>query len=105
MAHDTLSAYPLARTLWSVEVSIAALLLWEAKNGAICSASNVSPASVRLLLVLLALQKLHNGLWLLVGREFTSATSFSIHCKRQQTPNKQGDDGESSWSITCLLPQ
>lgn len=25
-----------------------------------------------------------------------SATAFSIHCKRQQTPNKQGDDGWKS---------
>ena len=27
------------------------------------------------------------------GKRFGSATSFSIHCKRQQTPNKAGDDG------------
>ena len=31
-----------------------------------------------------------------VGQKFTSATAFSIHCKRQQTPNKQGDDGWKS---------
>eukprot|EP00884_Botryococcus_braunii_P018763 jgi/Botrbrau1/5570/Bobra.97_2s0001.1 len=30
------------------------------------------------------------------GIGFTSATAFSIHCKRQQTPNKQGDDGWKS---------
>lgn len=30
------------------------------------------------------------------GQQFGSATSFSIHCKRQQTPNKQGDDGWKS---------
>ena len=30
------------------------------------------------------------------GKRFQSATSFSIHCKRQQTPNKQGDDG---WKV------
>ena len=30
------------------------------------------------------------------GKPFHSATSFSIHCKRMQTPNKQGDDGWKS---------
>lgn len=30
------------------------------------------------------------------GKKFQSATSFSIHCKRMQTPNKQGDDGWKS---------
>ena len=30
------------------------------------------------------------------GKSFQSATSFSIHCKRMQTPNKQGDDGWKS---------
>ena len=30
------------------------------------------------------------------GKPFHSATSFSIHCKRTQTPNKQGDDGWKS---------
>lgn len=30
------------------------------------------------------------------GKPFHSATSFSIHCKRQQTPGKQGDDGWKS---------
>lgn len=30
------------------------------------------------------------------GKKFGSATAFSIHCKRMQTPNKQGDDGWKS---------
>ena len=30
------------------------------------------------------------------GKKFNSATAFSMHCKRQQTPNKQGDDGWKS---------
>ena len=30
------------------------------------------------------------------GKSFQTATSFSIHCKRMQTPNKQGDDGWKS---------
>ena len=30
------------------------------------------------------------------GKSFQSATSFSIHCKRMQTPGKQGDDGWKS---------
>ena len=30
------------------------------------------------------------------GKPFHSATSFSIHCKRMQTPGKQGDDGWKS---------
>ena len=35
------------------------------------------------------------------GKRFQSATSFSIHCKRQQTPNKQGDDG---WKVCLQTP-
>lgn len=31
-----------------------------------------------------------------VGKKFSSATAFSIACKRQQTPGKQGDDGWKS---------
>lgn len=30
------------------------------------------------------------------GKKFNSATAFSIHCKRMQTPKKQGDDGWKS---------
>lgn len=30
------------------------------------------------------------------GKRFTSATAFSMHCKRLQTPGKQGDDGWKS---------
>ena len=30
------------------------------------------------------------------GKKFGSATAFSIHCKRMQTPHKQGDDGWKS---------
>ena len=30
------------------------------------------------------------------GQTFGSATAFSIHCKRQQTPNKHADDGWKS---------
>lgn len=37
-----------------------------------------------------------NLLVLCPGKKFQSATSFSIHCKRMQTPNKQGDDGWKS---------
>ena len=36
------------------------------------------------------------------GKRFQSATSFSIHCKRQQTPNKQGDDGWKVLSLSCV---
>ena len=36
------------------------------------------------------------------GKRFQSATSFSIHCKRLQTPNKQGDDG---WKSTLYEGQ
>lgn len=32
----------------------------------------------------------------LAGLKFSSATAFSMHCKRLQTPNKQGDDGWKS---------
>lgn len=41
-----------------------------------------------------SLQK--DGLIAYQGRKFSSATAFSIHCKRLQTPNKQGDDGWKS---------
>ncbi|BDA43940.1 probable MPN domain-containing protein [Coccomyxa sp. Obi] len=37
-----------------------------------------------------------DGMILYQGKKFQSATSFSIHCKRMQTPNKQGDDGWKS---------
>jgi len=30
------------------------------------------------------------------GRKFATASAFSIHCKRLQTPGKQGDDGWKS---------
>ena len=30
------------------------------------------------------------------GVKYNTATAFSIHCKRLQTPNKQGDDGWKS---------
>ena len=33
---------------------------------------------------------------LLAGAKYSTATAFSIHCKRLQTPNKQGDDGWKS---------
>ena len=36
------------------------------------------------------------SLMVYAGEKFSSATAFSIHCKRQQTPNKQGDDGWKS---------
>ena len=36
------------------------------------------------------------------GKKFGSATAFSIHCKRMQTPNKQGDDG---WKSTLYEGQ
>lgn len=37
-----------------------------------------------------------DGSVLLTGMEFSSATAFSIHCKRLQTPSKLGDDGWKS---------
>ncbi|KAK9808663.1 hypothetical protein WJX72_001520 [[Myrmecia] bisecta] len=37
-----------------------------------------------------------DGMIIYQGKKFQSATSFSIHCKRLQTPNKQGDDGWKS---------
>ena len=33
---------------------------------------------------------------MLTGVQYGTATAFSIHCKRLQTPNKQGDDGWKS---------
>lgn len=36
------------------------------------------------------------------GKKFGSATAFSIHCKRMQTPGKQGDDG---WKSTLYEGQ
>ncbi|KAK9843758.1 hypothetical protein WJX81_005092 [Elliptochloris bilobata] len=38
----------------------------------------------------------HEGLILYQGRKFATASAFSIHCKRLQTPGKQGDDGWKS---------
>ncbi|KAL3143116.1 hypothetical protein ABBQ38_003388 [Trebouxia sp. C0009 RCD-2024] len=37
-----------------------------------------------------------DGVIMYQGKKFGSATAFSIHCKRMQTPNKQGDDGWKS---------
>lgn len=44
----------------------------------------------------------HPLILILAGKKFQSATAFSIHCKRMQTPNKQGDDG---WKSTLYEGQ
>lgn len=38
----------------------------------------------------------YNELCCHAGKKFNSATAFSMHCKRLQTPGKQGDDGWKS---------
>ncbi|KAL0038648.1 hypothetical protein WJX79_001425 [Trebouxia sp. C0005] len=43
-----------------------------------------------------------DGIIVYQGKNFGSATAFSIHCKRMQTPNKQGDDG---WKSTLYEGQ
>lgn len=43
-----------------------------------------------------------DGIIVYQGKKFGSATAFSIHCKRMQTPNKQGDDG---WKSTMYEGQ